>query len=207
MILLRVDRNRSTLVYSSAAFCLGFRAEKWLAASSSSRPSSETVYFTGMQRTCTFALRSNQQQQSGSSELSKTKFWLIGACRLPPIRFLPLSTLQRRRPWKRCSSQTLQTSATSERRWAWNEAFCFHPSWFKFLPVTRSHVTYVCRRAGEKENKGLVKTIILAALAFWCLLLQKRSEEPESHRLSSSRSFAFFAPLSKWPKPRHIAAY
>lgn len=67
---LREDRNITTLVYSSAVFCLGFRGEKWLAATPS-RPSSETVYFTGMQRRCTFALRSKQQRQRGSSELYK----------------------------------------------------------------------------------------------------------------------------------------
>lgn len=64
------DRNMTTLVYSSAVFCLGFRGEKWLVAASSG-PSSETVYFTGRQRTRTFALRSKQQRQSGSSELYK----------------------------------------------------------------------------------------------------------------------------------------
>lgn len=50
--------------------CLGFRGEKWLVATSS-RPSSKTIYFTGMQRTCAVVLRSNQQRQSGSSELYK----------------------------------------------------------------------------------------------------------------------------------------
>lgn len=68
MRLQREDRNISTLVYSSAVFCLGFRGEKWLVATSS-RPPSETVCLPGMQRSCTLALKSEQQRRSDPSEL------------------------------------------------------------------------------------------------------------------------------------------
>lgn len=65
------------------------------------------------------------------------------------LRFLPLSTSQRRRPWKRCSSQTLQTSATSERRWAWNEVFRFDPSWFGFPAVAKSDCDLCFQKSGR----------------------------------------------------------
>lgn len=188
-------RIRTPLVYSSVVCCLGFRGEKWLAATSS-RPSSETIRLPG---TRTSALRSNQQQLLWTARVSHE--WALRESSdwparflLPIIRFLPLSTSQRRRPWKRCSSQTLQTSATSERRWAWNEVFRFDPSWFGFPAVAKSDVIYVFRGAGETENNGWVESIIRR------VRLVGSSPRDSHFFMSSSASvhFSSFAPTQTY---------